>query len=147
MEVLLIGNAKRPEVAFYRSLLGFIKPLCDRNRTMVKFWMKIGQFPFLLFAFHISTTPDKRFKTLHDAKSSGSVYWRKLHLGDRVLGEVEKKNFIALPGKGRHSRFVPLKILCPNLTGFEEEFYSNGSRVYLLIRLEWIQGLYSLIWS
>ena len=30
-------------------------------------------------------------------------------LGDRVLGEVEKNSFIALPGKGGHSGLVPLK--------------------------------------
>ena len=71
----------------------------------------------------------------------------KLDLGDRGLGEVEKKKFITLPGKGGQSRFMPLKIVYPNLKGFEEEFYSNGSRLCLLIRLGWIQGLYSLIWS
>ena len=42
----------------------------------------------------------------------------KLNLGDRVLGEVEKNNFIALPGKEGHSGLVPLKIVCPNLGGF-----------------------------
>ena len=31
----------------------------------------------------------------------------ELHLGDRVLGEVEKKSFIALPGKGVHSGLRP----------------------------------------
>jgi len=28
---------------------------------------------------------------------------------DRVLGEVEKNNFIALPGKGGHSRLLTQK--------------------------------------
>ena len=37
----------------------------------------------------------------------------ELNLGDRVLGEVEKKSFIALPGKGGHSRILPLKTMCP----------------------------------
>ena len=31
----------------------------------------------------------------------------KWNLGDRVLSEVEKNSFIALPGKGGHSRLVP----------------------------------------
>ena len=44
------------------------------------------------------------------------------NLGDRVLGEVEKNSFIALPGKGGHSRLVPLKIMCPNLGKFGEVF-------------------------
>ena len=29
--------------------------------------------------------------------------------GDRVLGEVEKDSFIALPSKGRHTRLLPPK--------------------------------------
>ena len=32
------------------------------------------------------------------------------NLGDRVLGEVEKNSFIALPGKGGHSRLRPQKL-------------------------------------
>ena len=30
----------------------------------------------------------------------------KLNLRDRVLGKVEKNGFIALPGKGGHSRLL-----------------------------------------
>ena len=45
----------------------------------------------------------------------------KSNLRDRVLGEVEKNNFIALPGKGRNSGQMPSKLcvqkkkkkLCP----------------------------------
>ena len=33
--------------------------------------------------------------------------------------------------------------LCPNPGGFDEEFYSNSSRVGLLIRLGCVQGLHS----
>ena len=33
--------------------------------------------------------------------------------------------------------------MCPNPRGFNEEFYSNGSRVELLIRLGYVQDLYS----
>ena len=57
------------------------------------------------------------------------------YLIDRFLGEVEKNSFIALPGKGGHSGPVSFKTLCPNLGGFGEELYRNGSRVELLIRL------------
>ena len=64
----------------------------------------------------------------------------ELKLGDRVLDEVEKNSFIALPGKGGHSRLMPLKTVCPNLEGFGEEFYSNGSRVGLLIRIRVCAG-------
>ena len=59
----------------------------------------------------------------------------KSNLRDRVLGEVEKHGFIALPGKGGHSGLMPLKIVHPNPGGFDEELYSNSSRVGLLARL------------
>ena len=42
------------------------------------------------------------------------------NLGDRVLGEVEN-SFIALPGKGRCSRLLPQKTMCPYMGGFGEE--------------------------
>ena len=57
------------------------------------------------------------------------------NFGDRVLGEVEKKSVIALPGKVGHSGLMPTKTECPNLGGFGEELYSNGSRAGLLIRI------------
>ena len=60
----------------------------------------------------------------------------------RVLGEVEEKSFIVLLGKGGHSGILSLKTVCPNPGGFGE-FYSNGSRVGLLIRLGCVQGLHS----
>ena len=37
----------------------------------------------------------------------------------------------------------PSKTVCPNLGEFGKEFYSNGSRVELLIRLGCVQGLHS----
>ena len=37
----------------------------------------------------------------------------------------------------------PSKTLCPNLGGFGEEFYSNGSRVGMLVGLGCMQGLQS----
>ena len=67
----------------------------------------------------------------------------ELNLRDRVLGEVEKNSFIALPGKVGHGRLLPAKIVCPNPGGFGEEFYSNSSKVGFLIRLGCVQGLHS----
>ena len=37
----------------------------------------------------------------------------KSNLRDRVFGEVEKNNFIALPGRGGHSRLVLQKLCVP----------------------------------
>ena len=37
----------------------------------------------------------------------------KSNLGDNVLGEIGKNRFIALPGKGGHSRLMPLKLCVP----------------------------------
>ena len=64
-------------------------------------------------------------------------------ISDRVLGEVEKDSFVVLPGKRGHSRLLPSKTVCPNPGGFGEEFYSNGSKVGLLIRLGCVQELHS----
>ena len=45
-----------------------------------------------------------------DGKISASLYTSaKSNLRDRVLGEAEKNNFIALPGKGRDSGLMPPK--------------------------------------
>ena len=59
------------------------------------------------------------------------------------MGEVEKNNFIALPGKGGHSKLLSSKPLCPHLGEFDEEFYSNSSRVGFLIRSGCMQDLHS----
>ena len=61
---------------------------------------------------------------------------------DRVLCEVERNSFIALPGKGGHSGLMPLKMVCPHPLGFDE-FHNKGSRVGLVIRLGCVQGLHS----
>ena len=52
----------------------------------------------------------------------------ELDLRDGVLDEVEKNSFIALPGKGGQSGLMLSKTVCPHPGGFDEEFYSNGSR-------------------
>ena len=53
----------------------------------------------------------------------------KVNLGDR-----------ALPGRRGHSGLLPSKILCPNPGGYGEEFYSNGSRSGLLVRIRFCAG-------
>lgn len=59
----------------------------------------------------------------------------RLNLRDRVLSEIENDSFIALLGKGGHSGLM-LKTVCPNMgVRFGEEFYSDGSRSRLLIRM------------
>ena len=67
------------------------------------------------------------------------------------MGEVEKQSFIALPGKGGHTGFVPSQVVYPSLGGVGEEFYSDGSRVGLLIRIRVCEGpallKSSLLWS
>ena len=62
-------------------------------------------------------------------------------ISETVLGQAEKNSFIALPGKGGHRGVLPSKTMCPNPGEFGEEFYGNGSRVGLLIRLGCGQGL------
>ena len=62
------------------------------------------------------------------------------------LGEVENDNFIALPNKGGHGRLVLLNTVCPNPEGLGEEFYSNGSRMGLLIRIRVCAGS-QVVWS
>ena len=61
------------------------------------------------------------------------------------MGEVEKNSFIALPGKEGHSELelLPSKTVLPRAGEFGEEFYSNGSRAGLLLRLGCVQGLCS----
>ena len=43
----------------------------------------------------------------------------ELNLGDRVLGEPEKNSFIALPGKGGHSRLMPSQLCILTWRGAE----------------------------
>ena len=62
------------------------------------------------------------------------------NLGDRVLGAVEKHTLLLCQAKGNTAGTSKN---CPNPGGFDEEFYSNGSRVGLLIRLGCVQDLHS----
>ena len=43
--------------------------------------------------------------------------YTELTLRDRVLGEVEKNSFIALPGKRGHSGLMPSKLCIPSWSG------------------------------
>ena len=46
------------------------------------------------------------------AENSASLFTSaESNLRDRVLGEVEKDNFNALPGRGGHSGLMPLKTM------------------------------------
>ena len=64
-----------------------------------------------------------------------------------VLDDIEKNSFIALLGKGKHSWLLPQEMMCPNLGGFDEEFYSNESRwVGLLTGLGCVQALDEHLW-
>ena len=54
------------------------------------------------------------------SKASPLCTGAELNLRDRVLGEIEKNNIIALPGEGGHSWLPPLKTLCAHLEGFDE---------------------------
>lgn len=74
---------------------------------------------------------------------------------DRVLGEVEKHSSIALPSEGDTAGCHPQNSVS-HPERFGEEFYSNGSRAVLLIRIRCVEGpafLYSggfpdeLLWS
>ena len=80
-----------------------------------------------------------------DVKSSAFLYTStELNVGDRVLGGVEKNSFIVLPDKRGHSRLLPQKTPCvptkEDMMG-RFYFYSNSSRVRLLTRLGYVQGL------
>ena len=44
-----------------------------------------------------------------DAENSASVHWCQIKSWRQSWGELEKKSFIAFPGKGRHGRLLPLK--------------------------------------
>ena len=79
-------------------------------------------------------TIENRKNQGNDAENSALCTGARSNLGDRVLGEVEKNSFSALPSKGGHSWPMPSKLCVPTQGGFGEEFYSNGSRVRFLIR-------------
>ena len=65
----------------------------------------------------------KRRRTGSDAESSASLYTgSKSNLGDRVLGDIKKDSFIALPGEEGHNG-----LMCPHVSqlGHTEKLYFN----------------------
>ena len=56
-----------------------------------------------------------------------SGHYAKLNLRDKALGEGRENNFSDLLVKGEYSKPLP--------GVFGEEFYNNGSRAELLIRI------------
>ena len=66
----------------------------------------------------------------------------KLNLGDRVFGEVEKQQFFCF-ARQRGTQWAPALKNCVSQLGGFGEFYSNSSRVGLLIRLGCVQGLHT----
>ena len=59
----------------------------------------------------------------------------ELNLKDRVLGEVEKNNFIVLPGTGGHSGLMTSKTVCPHPGDLVRIFIAQVQRVRLIIRI------------
>ena len=55
-------------------------------------------------------------------------HWTAREVPDRVLGEVEKDSFIALPGKAIHTGRLPQKTMCPNPGGFDVGFMTMVQR-------------------
>ena len=67
-----------------------------------------------------------------DAKNSASVH--ESNLRDKSFGWSGKELYSFARQRGTQQT-PALKTVCPKLEGFGEEFYSNGSRVGLLIRV------------
>ena len=52
-----------------------------------------------------------------DAKNSASVHWCQIKSWRQSWGELEKKSFIAFPGKGVHGGLMPSKLCVPSWRG------------------------------
>ena len=65
----------------------------------------------------------------------------ELNLRDRVVGDVEKNSFIALPGKGGQIGLLPLKPKCLNWEDLMRNFIAKIQR-WGCKRLGCVQGLY-----
>ena len=59
----------------------------------------------------------------------------ELNLEGRVLGEVEKNNFITLPGKRGHSGLMTSKTACPHPGDLVKIFIAQGQRPRLMLRI------------
>ena len=67
------------------------------------------------------------------AKTAASVYWHQLSLRDRVLRR-RKNSFIALPGKGGHSRLAPQNYVL-TLEEIARGFIGLAQKIGLLIKV------------
>ena len=79
----------------------------------------------------------------------GSVHQCQTESQKQSFGWRRKESFIALPGEEGHSSLLP-STMCPNLgRGFDKGICNSGSKVELLIRWDWLQGLHflNLIWT
>ena len=76
-----------------------------------------------------------------DAESSATSLYTgaKSNLRDRVLGEVEKNSFTALPGKGGHSGLMPSKPVSP-LRDDSDKFYRKRGCDQLMDIFRWVGG-------
>ena len=63
----------------------------------------------------------------------------ELNPEDRILDEIEKNSFTALPGNVGHSAHAP-KTMHSFLGVFDEEFYNRASKARLLIRISVYTG-------
>lgn len=92
-------------------------------------------------------------KWLHVTETQPLCPGTELDNGDRVLAEVEKSSFIALPGKWGHSRLVPsnlchvLEGLVRSLTVFKEQGVISSWTFFWLSVLggNW-ESLSSIFW-
>ena len=75
---------------------------------------------------------------IYDAKILASVHQCWIDSWRQRLSEVERNSFITLHSKGGNSGFLPPENICPNPPEEFDEFYSNSSRLKLLIRLGFI---------
>ena len=64
----------------------------------------------------------------------------KSNLGDRVLGEAEKKSFIVFPGKGRQCGLMPLKCYVPTWGNLMKNCIAMVQGTGLLIKVRVCKG-------
>ena len=88
----------------------------DFKKSMINVYIYIRTYVFIYIYIYIKyvcilyTYTIVCFLCITVTKSSASLYTSdESNLRDRVLGEVEKKSFIALPGKGGHNGLLPRK--------------------------------------
>lgn len=104
------------------------KDRLEVHNIIHRLWMHIQVVKSIkLQVIQVTSGERKRNRTGGDIKTQPLCISAKLNLEDKVLGEVEKKSFIALLGKAS-------KLCAPSQGGFGKECYSNGSRVGLLRR-------------